>query len=145
MNPRLLQEPETAKAVAAHLDRELLDLSAALAAADEEAQRPDNRNEQTEAAHARLIDARFRIIDTPAQTLVGLAIKLRVVQVFVDSRLVLPKPGDDRSQHEMDEWAIANALWDAERLVGEGGIRKIRRPRRRRSPPNPAPGNLAKT
>lgn len=27
--------------------------------------------------------------------------------------LVLPKPGDDRSQHEMDEWAIANALWDA--------------------------------
>ncbi|MFQ5567521.1 MAG: hypothetical protein ACE5EU_14295, partial [Paracoccaceae bacterium] len=114
-----LQEPDAAKAVAAHPDQELLDLSNGLAAAWDESRRPGNTTEQTEAGHDQVFKISERIAHAPAQTVAGLAVKLRVVQHFADDRLVLPKPGDDRSQHDVGEWAIAKALWDAERLAGK--------------------------
>ena len=113
-----------ATAVAAHPDRELLDLSAALATARDEYRNLDDAHpdsKESDAAFDRVLAIQHRIIDTPAQTAVGLAIKMRIVQSDVDQRLVLPKPSDGRSLHDPIEWGVANVLWDAERLAGQAG------------------------
>ena len=126
MTPKSLQEPDVAKAAAAHPDRELLDLSAALAAAhdvfDRTSPAADAEAEaEAEAACTVLTDVQRRIINTPARAVVGLAIKLRALQELVDPRVPAIKPSDDPSQYGDAEWGIASAVWDAERLAGGGG------------------------
>ena len=125
-------EPETAApVVATDPDRELLDLSVELAAARDAFDRTSPVADAeavaiASAANDVIVDVQRRIIDAPAQTFEGLAIKLRVMQTFVDQRVVLPKPSDDRSQHDRNEWGIASCLWDAERLAGDTGAGIVR-------------------